>query len=354
VSDVSETSELTLEGASASPAVALPGATRKPRLGFLGVGWIGRHRMEAIAADGAAEVAALCDTWPDVLGAAAASYPQAAQASSFDALLDDELDGIVIATPSALHAQQAEAALARGLAVFCQKPLGRTVAENTRVIDAARKAGLLLAVDLSYRHTAAMRRVRELVAGGDIGEVYAVDLVFHNAYGPDKPWFRDPQRSGGGCVIDLGVHLVDLALWTLGFPRVLEVQSTLWAQGRRIGPRPSVVEDHAIAQLELGGGAVARLACSWNLHAGCDAVIEATFHGTRGGARLRNLRGSFYDFVAERLDGTRATLLAEPPDEWGGRAAVDWARRLAAGAGFDPEVARVADVAAVLDAIYGR
>ena len=354
MSDVSETSELTVESASASPAVALSGATRKPRLGFLGVGWIGRHRMEAIAADGAAEVAALCDPWPDVLGAAAAAHPQAAQASSFDALLDGELDGIVIATPSALHAQQAEAALARGLAVFCQKPLGRTVVENTRVIEAARQAGLLLAVDLSYRHTAAMRRVRELVAGGEIGEVYAVDLVFHNAYGPDKPWFRDSQRSGGGCVIDLGIHLVDLALWTLGFPRVLEVQSTLWAQGRRIGPRPSVVEDHAIAQLELGGGAVARLACSWNLHAGCDAVIEASFHGTRGGARLRNLRGSFYDFVAERLDGTRATLLAEPPDDWGGRAAVDWARRLAAGAGFDPEVARVAEVAAVLDAIYGR
>ncbi|MGK6308317.1 Gfo/Idh/MocA family protein [Variovorax sp. DT-64] len=351
---MSETSELMVEGAPASPALALSDAKRRPRLGFLGVGWIGRHRMEAIAADGAAEVAALCDAGPEALGAAAAAHPRAARASSFDALLDDDLDGIVIATPSALHAQQAEAALARGLAVFCQKPLGRTVVENTRVIDAARKAGLLLAVDLSYRHTAAMRRVRELVAGGDIGEVYAVDLVFHNAYGPDKPWFRDPQRSGGGCVIDLGIHLVDLALWTLGFPRVLEVQSTLWAQGRRVGPRPSVVEDHAIAQFELGGGAVARLACSWNLHAGCDAVIEATFHGTRGGARLRNLRGSFYDFVAERLDGTRATLLAEPPDDWGGRAAVDWARRVAAGAGFDPEVARVAEVAAVLDAIYGR
>jgi len=347
-------SELMVEGAPASPAVAPPAATRRPRLGFLGVGWIGRHRMEAIAADGAAEVAALCDAGPEALGAALAAHPRAAPASSFDALLGEALDGIVIATPSALHAQQAEAALARGLAVFCQKPLGRTAVESARVIDAARKAGLLLAVDLSYRHTAAMRRVRELVAGGDIGEVYAVDLVFHNAYGPDKPWFRDPLRSGGGCVIDLGVHLVDLALWTLGFPRVLEVQSTLWAQGRRIGPRPSVVEDHAIAQLELGGGAVARLACSWNLHAGCDAVIGATFHGTRGGARLRNLRGSFYDFVAERLDGTRATLLAEPPDDWGGRAAVHWARRLAAGAGFDPEVARVAEVAAVLDAIYGR
>jgi predicted dehydrogenase len=48
--------------------------------------------------------------------------------------------------------------------------------------------------------------------------VFAVDLVFHNAYGPDKPWFYDPELSGGGCVMDLGVHLVDLALWSLDFP----------------------------------------------------------------------------------------------------------------------------------------
>jgi hypothetical protein len=99
---------------------------------------------------------------------------------------------------------------------------------------------------------------------------------------------------------------------------------------------------------------VARLACSWNLHAGREAVIEARFHGTRGGAALRNVDGSFYDFVAERFDGTCSTLLAGPPDSWGGRAAVDWARRLAAGARFDPEVQRLNEVATVLDAIYGR
>lgn len=336
-------------------APSTPGAApRKPRLGFLGVGWIGRQRMAAIAADGAAEVVAVADPCAEVLGEAAAPWPRAACVASFDALLEQALDGIVIATPSALHAQQAEAALARGLAAFCQKPLGRTADETARVIEAARRADRLLAVDLSYRYTEAMRRVREQVAGGAIGEVYAIDLVFHNAYGPDKPWFRNPLLAGGGCVIDLGTHLVDLALWTLGFPRVHAVSSRLWANGLPLGPRPSVVEDHAVAQLEIAGGAVARLACSWNLHAGRDAVIEASFHGTRGGAALRNVEGSFYDFVAERFDGTRSTLLAEPPDGWGGRAAVDWARRLAAGERFDPEVQHLAEVAAVLDAIYGR
>ncbi len=329
-------------------------AVRRPRLGFLGVGGIGRPRMEAIARDGAAEVAAIADAQPEARAAACALAPGAAGVEGFDALLDRELDGLVIATPSALHARQAEAALARGLAVFCQKPLARTAAETRGVIEAARRADRLLDVDLSYRRTQGMQRIRELVAAGDIGEVYAIDLVFHNAYGPDKPWFRDPLLSGGGCVIDLGIHLVDLALWTLDFPRVEAVASRLHAGGRRLALPSAVVEDHAVAQIDLAGGCVVRLACSWNLPAGRDAVIEASFHGTRGGAALRNVGGSFYDFTAERFEGTRAVPLAAPPDDWGGRAAVHWARALADGGRYDSSVERLAEVAAVLDAIYGR
>ena len=335
-------------------AAAREAATARPRLGFLGVGWIGRQRLAAIAEAGLAEVAAIADPDPGMREAAARSAPGAWLARSLDELLAQPLDGIVIATPSALHAGQAEAALARGLAVFCQKPLARTRAETRRVIDAARAADRLLGVDLSYRETAGMRAIRELVASGQLGEVYAVDLVFHNAYGPDKPWFRDPRLAGGGCAIDLGTHLVDLALWTLGFPPVTAVTSRLHAAGRRLALPTSQVEDHATAQLDLADGGVVRLACSWNLPAGCDAVIEASFHGTRGGACWRNVNGSFLDFVADRLDGTTRQRLADPPDDWGGRAAVRWARQLARSPAFDPAIERLGAVAAVMDAIYGR
>lgn len=328
--------------------------TCRPRLGFLGVGWIGRHRLQAIAESGEAEISMLCDAAPEGLAQARALAPRARVVESLDTLLDAELDGLVIATPSALHASQAEAALSRGLAVFCQKPLARDTDETARVVRAAERANRLLAVDFSYRHTEAMRQIRGLIDDGDIGRVYAVDLVFHNAYGPDKPWFRDVQRSGGGCVIDLGIHLVDLALWTLGFPAVQAVSSRLYAQGVPLGPRPQVVEDYAVAQFDVACGATVRLACSWNLAAGRDAVIEAVFHGTHGGAAMRNVQGSFLDFKAERFDGTHSTVLSAPPDAWGGRAAVQWARQLASGTGYDPAVARVVQVAEVLDAIYGR
>lgn len=322
-----------------------------PRLGFLGTGWIGRHRMSAIAAAGAGEAVAICDPSADCVREALAIAPDARTVASLEDMLALDLEGVVIATPSALHAEQSIAALTAGVPVFCQKPLGRSAGEVEQVIAAARRADRLLGVDLSYRHTAAALAVAELVRTGALGDIFAVDLVFHNAYGPDKPWFYDPAQSGGGCVVDLGVHLVDLALWMLDFPAVNDVDARLFAQGAPVSD--GVVEDYASARFSAGGADV-RLACSWRLNAGREAVIEASFYGTRGGATLRNRDGSFYDFTAERLEGTGSVRLADPPDEWGGRAAVAWAAQLARSPRYDAAADRYLASAVVLDRIYGR
>ena len=320
------------------------------KLGFLGVGWIGRDRMRAIVASGLADAALVADANPDVAAEAAAEV--GASVVSPDELLSAGLDGVVIATPSALHAEQSVVALGHGTAVFCQKPLGRDAVETAAVVGAARRADRLLGVDLSYRHLAATAALREELAG--IGRVYAADLVFHNAYGPDKPWFRDPALSGGGCVIDLGTHLVDLALHLLPDAAVEHVTSRLFADGEPLGQRTDVVEDYATARVDLAGGTVLTLACSWNLHAGQEAVIGATFYGTGGAVGLANVGGSFYDFRALRHTGTSSQVLVEPPDDWGGRAAVEWTRRLAAGERFDPAAEDLVTTAAVLDQVYGR
>ncbi|WP_117192048.1 Gfo/Idh/MocA family protein [Rhizobium terrae] len=327
---------------------------RPVRLGFLGLGWIGRHRMEAVLNSGTAEVVAIADPSEEMAREAAKRASGAKRAADLEALLAEDIDGIVIATPSAQHAAQSIRALNAGVAVFCQKPLGRTAGEVRRVIEAARTADRLLGVDLSYRHTQAMRRIRELIRSGDLGRVFAADLTFHNAYGPDKPWFYDKSLSGGGCVMDLGIHLIDLALWTLDFPEVTAVSSYIMSAGQAIVPISDQVEDYGLASLTLKNGTVVRLACSWRLQAGCDAVIEASFFGTNGGASMRNVNGSFYDFTADRLSGTCRERLVDPPDEWGGRAALAWARQLAKDGGFDPACEKLADAADIIDEIYSR
>jgi predicted dehydrogenase len=310
-------------------------ATR-PRLAFAGLGWIGRHRLDAIVRSGAADATYLCDVDTDL---------------TFDDLLRSDADGIVIATPSAMHAEQAIAALRRGKAVFCQKPLGRNAEETRRVVEAARASNRLLGVDLSYRFTDAMVAVKKLVQDKTIGDVYAVDLVFHNAYGPDKPWFYDKELSGGGCVIDLGIHLADLALWTLDFPKIERTTSRLFHHGGH------AVEDYAVAMMELSPqpsalSPVVNLSCSWNLSAGKECEIRAIFYGTQGAAAFRNVNGSFYDFVAEHYQKTQTTQLTQPGEPWGGRAAIAWANRLAASNAFDPDIEHVIEVAEALDDIY--
>jgi predicted dehydrogenase len=333
------------------PPASIETSIRAPRLGFLGTGWIGRKRLESVASAACAEITAVADPIAENRAAVSAAVPQARLCETLEDLLSQELDAIVIATPSALHAEQAIAALERGLAVFCQKPLGRTAAEVESIISAARKADRLLGIDLSYRHCRGLQVIRDLIRQGELGRIFAANFVFHNAYGPDKPWFYDRQFSGGGCVIDLGIHLVDLALWMLP-GAVTHVSSDVFARGNVLEQPPVSVEDFASARLRMEGGAIADITCSWRVHAGRPAVIEAAFFGTNGGASWRNVDGSFIDFRAERYRGTETDLLTEPPEDWGGGAIVAWARQLALNPRFDPAVEEHQAVAGILDAIY--
>jgi len=334
-------------------ASVLPGPGR-PRLGFLGAGWIGRSRLAALAATGLAELTAVAEPEVTQRDQALAVVPGALGLKDLDELLraDLDLDGVVIATPSALHADQAVTALEHGLAVFCQKPLGRNAAETRTVIDAAQRADRLLGLDLSYRHLAAVGAVRRLLTRGDLGRVYVADLTFHNAYGPDKPWFTERSRSGGGCLIDLGTHLLDLVLWLTGSVTAEVRASVLRHGGAPLATDTEGVEDFALTQLRLDTGVEVRLACSWFLPAGRDCVIELALYGSEGAAAVRNVAGSFYDFRAEHWRGTQAEVIAEPPDDWGGRALAEWTQALASDPAFDRTASQYGSLAAVLDDVY--
>lgn len=326
----------------------------RPRVGFLGTGWIGRHRMQAMLDTGAIEAVAIVDPSPECAAEAQALAPRARILPSLEAMLESGVDGVVIATPSALHAAQAVEALAAGAAVFCQKPLGRNEAEARAAVATARAADRLLMVDMSYRRTVAAEAIVARIRAGALGQIFAAELEFHNAYGPARPWFYDRALAGGGCLMDLGVHLIDLALWALDWPQVEALSGALFAKGRPLAETPDSVEDYALAELRLADGARVRIGCSWHAHAGRDAVIGARFQGTDGGAALYNVAGSFFDLAAEAYTGTGSTILCAPPDDWPGRQAGDWALRLARGERFDATCEDVLATTEVLDRIYAH
>lgn len=325
----------------------------RPRLGFVGVGWIGLNRMRDLVRDDCAEAAVLADPNPDALSNAFDVAPAAKTCDDLEAVLRSEVDGIVLATPSGMHAEQAIRALEAGKHVFCQKPLGRTARETADVVETARRNDRLLGVDFCYRYTRGMQVARDAIRSGKIGDVYAADLTFHNAYGPEKSWAMDPSLSGGGCIIDLGIHLIDLLLWTLEGADVTEASGVLYRDGVRLRLPTRKVENYGMATVGLSNGATARLACSWRFSPGRDAAIQAAFYGTDGSIMFENVDGSFYDFRVEHRRGSDRELLVEPPDEWGSRAAAAWAERLAENGRFDPQINSAVEVAEVIDMIYG-
>ena len=327
----------------------------KPRLGFAGLGWIGGQRMQVLASAGSAEVAAVCE--PDEARAGEACRPlqqPPAVCSRFEDLLAQPLDGIVIATPNALHEAQAAAAMENGMAVFVQKPLALSRAGTERLVGLAQRRGLALGVDWSYRWLAGMGELKRRIAAGEIGTITAAELCFHNAYGPDAAWYYDIERSGGGCLLDLGCHLLDLCHWLLGARDPVDVRARCFRDGRRLAPPIAEPEDLVLAEVDYANGLHAHLACSWRASVGRGAVIGCRIFGTDGGAELRNVGGSFYDFEVLLNRGDACERLGGPPDAWAGRALLDWAARLREGAGARDDLAPLAATAGVIDRIYGR
>ncbi|MCU1333799.1 MAG: oxidoreductase [Candidatus Angelobacter sp.] len=153
-------------------------------------------------------------------------------------------------------------------------------------------------------------------------------------------------------LMDLGIHLIDAALWMLNFPAIAKVHSRLYSQGRQWDRQSNAVEDYATAQVETASGCTVNMTCSWRLSLGQDCMISAELFGTRGGMAFRNVNGSFYDFFAERYVGTKRIPLVSAPDNWPGRAAVEWVRRVRADDRFDIQNEEFVRVAEVLDSIY--
>lgn len=266
------------------------------RAGVIGGGAISRHGHIPALLSAGVELAAVCDPAPGRAVEVAREFgiSQAVE-SHEDVLAMDDLDLVVIGVPNVLHAPIAIAALETGKHVLCEKPMATTSADAERMIEAARNAGKLLSVNQHMRFHPTAKAMREAVASGKLGDVYLTDVRWMRSAGIPGygSWFTRKDLAGAGALFDIGVHMLDLGLWVLGFPKVERVvgrvSGFLGAQGLGLGgwgtDRGDArfdVDDTAVATLSLEGGGTFRMHVAWAAFASEDERV--TFLGTKGGA----------------------------------------------------------------------
>lgn len=248
-------------------------------LGLIGAGTVASLHAEG-AAQAGVRIAAVCDVDRGRAGTLAARH-DAASTTSVDALLERaDVDAVIVALPNALHKPVAIAAMRAGKHVLLEKPMGLNAAECDDIVDAVRETGLVLQMGYVCRCAPAAEGALALVREGALGRVYAAraSLLRRRGIPGLGRWFTTRAESGGGVLMDLGVHLVDLVLHLTGFPRPARasavctgtfghpidqyVYEEMW--GGPPDPRGVFdVEDAATALVRFDDGMTMELGVSW-------------------------------------------------------------------------------------------
>lgn len=216
-----------------------------------------------------------------------------------EVLAREDVDVVSICTPNRLHAEMAVAALEAGKHVYIDKPLCMNAGEARRVAAAVRASGRLLQVANNNRYLPAVMRAKQLVEEGRIGEIlsFRFDYLHSGSIDPARPagW---KQTDEGGVLLDLGSHVLDLAVWLMGKPKRAFMKSRV-LYPERPAPGGGVVrnlgEDQAVMMLEMPNGALGTLEAS-KIATGTDDEIRFEIHGVKGAVRFALMQPNYIEF----------------------------------------------------------
>ncbi len=233
------------------------------------------------------ELVALVDEDPVKCASLKKQYDIARTYDDFTKMLEKEdLDGVDICTPNYLHAPMAIAALRSGHHVLCEKPLARNATEAAKMVETAKESGRTLMVAMNNRFRQDVEILKTFVKRGELGDIQMVRVGWQRIAGDwhDRDWVTDQRKSGGGALLDLGVQIMDLAIWIAGLKKPTRVTCNVFGKKGKGG-----VEDSACALVNFAGGRCLILEVMWNLLEPRDhSYLE--LYGSRGGANLHPLK----------------------------------------------------------------
>ena len=271
------------------------------RVGVIGAG-IGAMHLAAYRQLPRVEIVAIAGLDDDRVRQVAAEYSVPQTYREYEQLLATPgIDAVSVCLPNALHAPVSIAALRAGKHVLVEKPLSRNPIEAHTIIDAAHESGHVLMVSFDKRYRGDVQWIKHYIESGALGQIYYAKAHWMRRAGIPRlgSWFVSKEQAGGGPLIDLGVHVLDIAMYLMGEPRPLAVSANTYAE---FGPRglkgwnlrgqvsnerrPYEVEDLATAFIRLEGGATLLLEASWATHSSAGDDFGVTLYGTEGGVEL--------------------------------------------------------------------
>jgi predicted dehydrogenase len=276
----------------------------KLRVGVIGAGGIATYAhipgYKKAAEAGKVELVALADINLERAQSVAAEHGFARAYGDYKEMLAKErLDAVSITTPNLYHAPAAIAALEAGCHVLCEKPPAMNPAEVEAMIAAAQAAGKICTVGLNYRFHPEVEMAKRFIDGGALGEIYAARVKVTRRRGiPSWGVFTNKALQGGGALIDVGVHMLDTALYLMGYAAPVQIMGSTY---QKIGNRPGInpwgqwdwehyeVEDLALGMVRLASGATVMVEASFadNIEKG-ETTVQLS--GTRGGLQLLPLK----------------------------------------------------------------
>ncbi|MDC3418040.1 Gfo/Idh/MocA family protein [Aquibacillus salsiterrae] len=270
------------------------------KIGVIGAGSISDSHLQSYSKNAEAEIYAICDLNEQRAQEKAKIYQATKVYRSYQDLLQDEnVEAVSICTWNNSHAEIAIAALDAGKHVLVEKPLCKTVTEALQVEEAVNRNQKVLQVGFVRRYATNTQIIKQFVDSNDLGDIYYAKATCLRRLGNPGGWFADKERSGGGPLIDLGVHIIDVCWYLMGKPKVASVSGNTYARlGNRSNvkhlsfykaadydPDKNTVEDLANAIIRFENGASLMVDVSFTLHAKEDR-ISVNLYGDKGGAEL--------------------------------------------------------------------
>ncbi len=270
----------------------------KLRVAVIGLGWAGRASLQGFLAQDDVEVLAVADSNETLLNRVATRFNIPNAYTDYEHIIvRDDIDAIATATPNFMHEPVVVSAMESGKHAMTEKPLAHTLESAERMVAAAEKYNRVLKMVTNQRNYEDVKTLKRFIDAGNVGRIYHAKAHWMRRQGIPGAggWFSQKAMSGGGPMIDLGIHVLDFALYFMNEPTPVSVNAASYAEHGRVGRgyRDTVVdyskhdvEDFVSAFIRFEGGATLTLDVSWTTYSSYGDDFGVALYGTEGGGEI--------------------------------------------------------------------